>query len=212
MKYFLLILISILIFPFISQGTSICTIDNTMDPNGPITVMPAGALVGQQFVACETGSLAFIKLDVKFKTVAGGAIDLYLVNGTGATISAGSPLKTFTGLSDGMQTLNLSGGQFIVQEGERYAFALGGAQVDQITLDMTPVGAPANPNLPDGLFAFAISGGTFSEQMPTDLFFSVGISFTPIPTLSQWGLLILGLLVLNLGSFVIRREELLNAL
>ena len=40
--------------------------------------------------------------------------------------------------------------------------------------------------------------------------FNVGIFFddtAPIPTLSQWGLLIMALLVLNLGLFFVRKKE-----
>lgn len=207
MRHFLQTFLLTFLVPALSYANTTCTIDNAMNPNGPLTVMPANALVGQQFVACETGSIITIKINVKFKTAAGGAVDLYLATGNGSTIQAGSPLMTFSGLSDGMQTFTLNKGQFLVQKGGRYAFAVGGAQIDQVTLDMTPVGTPANPNLPDGLFSFSINGGTFSEQMPSDLFFAVGIDFSIVPTMSQWGLMIFGLLTLNLGVFFIRRKE-----
>lgn len=205
---FFIVFITIFL-PYSSQAAT-CNVDNTISPNGPLSI-PAGAIFGQQFIACETGTIDAIKVQIKFQTAVGGAVDLYLVEGNGSTITVGSPLKTFAGQTDGLLTLTLDPSSFSVTQGNAYAFGIGGADIDQVTLDMSPVGAPANPDLPNGLFAFGIIGGTFSEQMPSDLLFAVSVNFTPpapIPTMSEWGLMIFGLVVLNLGVLGIRRKEL----
>lgn len=210
---FSLLVIAILL-PFTSQADT-CMTDNTdglTSMMSTITV-PSGGLIGQQFIACETGSLTAINVNIDFAAASGiGNLDLYLVSGNGSTIVSGSPLKTFTGVSEGFITLNLAEGEFEVTEGTLYAFAVGGLNMDVVTFDDSPVGGPPDPSVANGHFVFFFSGGVFQENPASDLFFSTSVSFTPpvvepIPTMSEWGLLIFGLLVLNLGVFGIRRKE-----
>ena len=162
--------------------------------------MPMNGIIGQQFIACETGTINSVTVNTS-----GGDINLYLATGDGSTIIAGDIFESFPSQSAGTITLKLSK-PFHVQEQVQYAFGIMGPAMVRLDADFT--GPPANNTDPDGLFLFGIDlGGTFSEVQASDLFFALTIGFTPIPTMSEWGLLIFGLLVLNMAIFFIRRKE-----
>ncbi len=206
----------IVCLPFFSYAD--CEIDNTTTPNGAINTTPT-FLAGQQFLACETNNIRSIEVN----TIAGGNIDLYLVSGNGNAITYGSPYQTFPAQSGGLVTLTLST-PFPVIEGELYALAVGNPIIGlAIVFDMDPVGPPQNPTAPDGQYSFAYSStNVLTLNTVGDLVFSVNIVApavivppvipaviaASIPTLSQWSLLIFGLLILNLSIlFIYRLKE-----
>ena len=177
-----------------------CTLDNTSNLNG-ITPRPAGTIYGQNFLACETGTINSILLNLS----AGGTIDFYMVAGDGnGTINAAVPYQTFAVGAGGMFTFNFST-PFPVTAGNLYSFALRGADV---AADGSPMPA-IDPNVPDGQSSFLISsGGAYSAMAALDLYFLIsnkGPVVKPIPTMSQWGLWIFGLLVMNMGVFFVQR-------
>lgn len=193
----------------IGLRADICTLDNTNHLNGPLLSM--GGIVGQQFIACETGTIDAITINTS-----GGNIDLYLTTGNGSLITSGTVFESFAAQPAGRTTLRLSK-SFAVQAGTPYAFGVSGPTT--IRLDNMPIGEPGNNTDPNGLFLFGIdAGGTFVENRPSDLFFAINIAFTPIsaisiptisiPTISEWGLLIFGLVILNVGSFLVIKKEL----
>lgn len=202
MKQLLFVLLTFFLLP--TSGKSNCTIDNNNEINGD-TPTAGLKIIGQQFIACETGFVESIELQIDFDitstTLTTGNLDFYIQAGNGSTITVGTPHQVFNNISDGPITLQLAT-PFAVTKGQHYAFAVGGSNIQAITFDMNP-----NNSSADVLFAFEIDNAdTFDEQMPSDLYFAVNISVPFIPTLSQWGLLVLGLLVLNLSVHIIQRK------
>ncbi|MEM1122852.1 MAG: hypothetical protein AAGJ18_20575 [Bacteroidota bacterium] len=202
MKNFLLFCTVFLCFPI--RGKSDCTIDNINSINGPLNMASLNA-VGQQFTACETGFIESIELQIDFDvsttTPKTGDVDFYLVSGDGSNIGIGSPLQTFTNITDGIISLQLTH-KFVVKSGQMYAFAVGGADLAAITLDMMPNSSTADTGALIGFDATNV----FSTQTPSDLYFAVTIGVEQIPTLSDWCLLIFGLLVLNLGIYLVQQR------
>lgn len=204
----------IVCLPFFSIAD--CVLDNTTTPNGPINTSPT-FLAGQQFLACETNNITAVQV----RTITGGNIDLYLVAGNGNAITYGTPYQTFPAQSGGLVTLTLTT-PFPVIGGDLYSLAVGNPSTGlDIVFDMEPVGPPQNPALPDGQYSFAYSNtNVLTLNTVGDLVFSVNIVAPPpvvippvvpavtaaaIPTLSQWNLLIFGLLILNLSILFIYR-------
>jgi len=203
----LFVLLTFCLLPFITYASD-CLINNTTTPNGATAI--GTNLAGQQFIACETGTISTIQVNTS-----GGDLHLYLVAGDGTTITYGSPYQVFTGQAAGLITLTLNT-PFQVQKGALNSFAIG--NVTEVIFDMDEVGPPANDTDPDGRFAFQMTNaGAFSEIQASDLVFGVQINATPIPvpvstpipTLAQWGLLIFGLLILNLSLWALRRKTIL---
>lgn len=174
-----------------------CQIDNTADPSGATLSTGSKVLTyGQVFKACDDGVVYAITINTD-----GGDIQLFLAKGDGTTLDLSTPYETFAGSAAGDVTLNLTN-PFSVENGEKYAFAIG--NVDGVLFDWNP------DNMDDGQNAFRYSGGVFTAQPNNDLYYAVNIKFTPIPTLSTWGLLLLGLLLLNLSIYFIHNLVLLK--
>ena len=140
-----------------------CSIENANDPNGGF---PFGTdLVGQQFLACDDGFIESIEVQTS-----GGNLDLYLVTGNGSAITYGVPLQSFSGTPSGLVKLELTN-PFPVNDGQLYAFAIGG--MSTITLDMSPTsGTTPDPTVPDGQFLFLIDNGNncllYTSPSPRD--------------------------------------------
>lgn len=196
--FFILIFSSLI--PFV--GFADCTLNNTQNPNGNNLI--GASLAGQQFFACQTGNITSIQIQTS-----GGDIDLYLVKGNGSSITIGNTYEVFPSQPAGLVTLNLTI-PFATTAGEEYAFAIG--NVTEVTFDNLPVGVPKDPSVPNGGFSFEITNANvFSEIFLSDLVFGVQIASPPpvpvIPSLSSWGLLILGLLILNLSLLSLKNKK-----
>lgn len=191
-KYLCLIIFSSIFS--INYTFATCTIDNTNDPSG--TRLPTGGKLltyGQAFKACDSGKLTSITVNT-----GGGDIELFLIKGDGTTMDLTTPLQTFPGSPAGDITLYLSNA-FLVEQGVLYAFAIG--NVDDVLFDWSP------DNMDDGQNAFRYAGGGFIAQPNNDLYYAVTIEGIPvinIPTLSQWGLLVIALLIMNLSIYFIQ--------
>lgn len=202
----LFILLFSLIFQLTVYGN--CLVDNTKNPDGETPI--GTSLAGQQFLACQTGSITAIQVQTS-----GGDIALYLVEGNGSSIIVGNPYQVFPSQPAGLVTLNLEV-PFATTTEEEYAFAIG--NVTNVTFDQFPVGVPKDPNAPNGAFSFEItSSNVFTEIFQSDLVFGVHITpppapatIMPIPALSTWGLMILGLLIVNLGVLFLQNVEVTN--
>jgi hypothetical protein len=171
-----------------------------MTPNGPSNI--GTSLAGQQFIACETGTITSVKVNTS-----GGDIELYLVKGDGTAIDYAQPYQKFMGQNAGLVELTLNQ-PFSVEHNQKYALAIG--NVANVIFDMNPVGPPANNALPDGQFSFEFTNtGNLNLVTASDLVFAVNIrSLTIIPTLSQWSLIILCLLIINIGLFKLKQLKL----
>ena len=207
-----------------------CTITQTTFTTGnaglrargfcPFTVNKSA--VGQSFIACESGLLESIEVDVSNLT--GGPVapgtDPYTGQQTTLAISAAAHTLS----PDFSQTVNLSIGvnvlvlsiPFPVTAGNTYSFSLtppdapsncqGSSQLNLLTQRNT------NP-YPDGIaFQINITNGTPPIPSSHDLKFEVQItSVAPpsagIPTVSEWGLAILSFLFLTFATVAIRRRK-----
>jgi len=203
MKILIQVILQVFIFSLPVSIYADCTIDNTKNPSG--TTLLGSSLAGQQFIACETGTITSIQVKTS-----GGNVELYLIEGDGEDIVYGVPYQKFSNQASGLITLDLTV-PFPISIDSLYAFAVGG--VDSVTFDMQPVGFPARPDLPNGQFSFEITDqNDFDEIVPSDLVFGItSISLPPpprvvslVPTLSTWSLLIFGLLLLNLSLILIQ--------
>ena len=134
-----------------------------------------------------------------------GDVELWLDvdPGNGTTIP-GASYETFTVTPAniiGVVTINLST-PFPVINGTLYR------------LEISPVLGLVRP---DASSIDVYSGGDYTANgnyiVGSDLAFQATIATpvvnNPIPTLSQWGLLIFGLLILNLSTFLVQRRELI---
>lgn len=179
-----------------------CSINNTLTPQSnlfPNSGSLSSTIIAQSFNACETSQLRSIVVETS-----GGNIDLFLARGTAANINTSSVYQSFSGMPAGVVTLNLTT-PLNVSTDELITFGILGPA--QVRLDV-------NPPMPvvggtDEILSF-ISGGTTTPQTASDLFFRANIAPPPlplIPTMNEWGLLIFGLLLLNLCGIFIKRTE-----
>jgi len=119
-KINLLVLLIIALLPL--RLTADCVLDNTDNLNG-FTPDPAGTLFGQNFLACETGMINSIQLNIQSP----GVIDFFLVAGDGQQINLQNPYQTFTNvvLNNGVAEFVFDS-PFNVVEGNLYSFGLTG--------------------------------------------------------------------------------------
>lgn len=168
-----------------------------------------GTELGQTFTACETGNLTEISIRVKSSNTYSGAVNLWLIDGAAANggVFSGLPVyQTFNvGAGDVIVKINLST-PFPVVAGNMYSLGYGSTVASPgVSFDDNDTTAPGT-----------YTGGEYltrtSADAARDLNFSATISpvvaTAPIPTMSQWGLLIFGLLILNLGVSFVKQKEL----
>lgn len=208
-KISLLILFILAVLPF--NLSADCTLDNTDDLNG-FTPDPSGTIFGQSFLACETGRINSILLNIQ----TGGTIDLFLTSGDGQLINLQQPHQTFSNVDvagNKMVTFTFEE-PFVVAEGQLYSIGVRGTIVNY---DRSPT-ITIDPTADDGQSSFIIAmDGTYTSRANSDLYFRISsipplpIS-APIPSMSQWGLLIFGLLVLNLGVGLVYRASVVGSI
>jgi hypothetical protein len=184
-----------------------CVLSNSNQPAGnQVSTSNGTATFGQSFMPCEDGFISSIMVNT-----AGGDLQLYLVKGTKDAVIMGTPFQSFTGIPAGNATLELTK-SFAVKSGELYSFAIG--NTNAILFDNMP---NSDSNIdgsnfaPNGIQAFLING-TSTDLAPNDLFFEIKFSSNnhlsaAIPSLSQWGFMIFGLLILNLSIVFIRKRN-----
>lgn len=182
-----------------------CVLNNADNPAGGRT--PTGTFTfGQSFRPCQTGFIQSIKVNT-----GGGDLRLYLVAGNEDAVNLATPLQTFTSIPMGDVTLTLNT-TFPVTAGQLYSFAIG--NTDGILFDNSPNNnAPVDgtAGAPQGIQAFNINGVSINTPN-SDLFFQINIAtrdpFAPsIPTMSQWGIMIFALLLLNMGVLLLLKKE-----
>lgn len=208
MKFFnLLVLLMFLGFPI---GLSAdCILDNTDDLNG-FTPDPVGTIFGQSFIACETGEINSILLNVQ----PGRNFDLFLVSGDGKSINVGTPFQkyNYTTPVEGMVMFTVSQA-FPVVKGQLYSFGISGASVNY---DKSP-NRMIDLTMADGQSSFVISpAGAYNSRPNSDLYFKISnvtinnVLAKSVPALSQWAVLIFFLLLLNLSVVFIYRLQAIN--
>ena len=199
MKIINLLSLFSLLFLFQNNLIGQCTsIDQLFANSGTGTAVNSTTTVGQSFISCKDGKID--KITVRVDVMGATPINSVLKIADGLNTST-NVIHTQNIVINGMGDLEIDlTTPVALVNGNTYSFSLGGAG-DALTIGFSSALGDVYPD-----------GTLFQNTTPlttADLFFKISYQvLAPIPTLSQWGLLIVALLVLNLGSFMIRREEL----
>ncbi len=154
--------------------------------------------IGQTFQACADGEITTISFNVNASTLAGTHNLRISSSANPATaIIGGVAYQSFT-MSGGSETIiiNLSP-PFAVTNGNDYVFEIERGSSTIEFVKSIPGDEPTGE-------VYHSLNGTFSNQSTRDLDFEVQVSFASsggdVPTLSEWGLIILALLLMTLGT------------
>jgi len=184
------------------QNCSVHGIDG--GTNGFTSPITLGIRFGQTFVACQTGNIESIEIGVNT-----GNYELYLGTPNGGLLPNLQQTFQVTGPSTIPTVINLNT-PFPVIAGNTYEFQF----TNPTSLFSFQENMPS-----DYIDGFATINGveliSFIGGITHDLDFDVVIAPSPIqvqaqvPTMSQWGLFVFGLLVLNVSVFFVQRRELI---
>lgn len=165
--------------------------------------------IGQTFTACQDGEITSISIRISSSNTYSGSVNLYLGDepGDGGTkLEDGSPYTSFPILSGGqVVVIDLSSNPFAVLNGQVYRLELERNAVsgNNIRVDLQNAG-PEGPYLEGD---YVTNGGAY--QAFRDINFAVSITNpAPIPTLSDWGIIILSFIMLILGLVTVRQKQL----
>lgn len=164
---------------------------------------------GQSFVACSSGTITAISFRTDNNNTFNGTGNLWITTGVPANglVIAALPVYQVFNISPGgtIITINLNT-PFPVVAGNLYSFAFGSQTgAGNFVLDV-------NDNAPNGPYTDGLGIFNAGQFANVDLNFSITIApGNPIPTLSQWGLIIFGLLVLNLGLVFVYKKQLITS-
>ena len=194
-KRLLILLLTIFTIPlFLAAQCSIIqsASDNTL-------VVSAAEEVGQSFTACNGGSLDSIKVMISNLSMASVTLELKIATGGNTTTGVFHTQMVTTSIS-GMLSIPING-KLILTKNQLYTFSVvgtaGSGNIDYaLSLGDTYTGGNALRNNS----AFIMADLEFSVFMGGELF---------VPTMSQWGLFIFGLLILNVSVFYVQRRELI---
>lgn len=215
-------------FTLVNLGAT-CSISAPNDNGDHFPAYSGYVTVTQHFVACESGPLntfAFKAFSHYYKAE-NGTVSIEDL-GTGSTVSFGGNLVNI-GTVDIIPTTNGTEETFTFTPSVNFQLTAGNTY--KVVMDLNIV--PNNPTLTGGQarsggieFSRSTLGdsnvgigsvvsnnsglqGNSEGRMMTSLVFNanMGNPIDPIPTISQWGLMIFGLLILNLGVFAIYRQE-----
>ncbi len=190
-------------FLFASQllNAQQCTVHNIVLGSGA-TENGGGPQLGQTFLACGNGEI--VSISVGFQSASVGDFDLLLevepgsgnyISNIVASINIGSPLPT-----DQIMTFNLANPFPVLDDGTIYRYAI----------QANPTGVSnvrIKSDHPNNTYAGGQAVGSSGSYASYDFNFQVQIepssSGGDVPTLSEWGLIILALLLMTLGTLVL---------
>jgi len=164
--------------------------------------------MGQSFVACENGNITSILVGFSAQPKTAGTVELYLDEDPGSgTLLTETPVASWIQATDFTSntriTFNLSTLFPALDNGTLYRFA-----VKNTTGGFVRVRGTAANDYPDGTLIFP-SGNPISNA---DMDFEVNMSSSiapqnNVPTLSQWGLIILALLFMTSGTLYLLQSH-----
>lgn len=194
--------LTFLLIPFFAaQLTAQCSLieQTTKNTASPTTNVDAGTTVGQSFKSCRNGQLNTITVNVTLPIGVTEAKTTLSV-AVGETTNSGIlHTQSVTINASGEVVINLTN-PVKVKNNQTYTFFFGGSG--------DAFGIAISNSLGD-LYADGTLIQNNNPLMTTDLFFklTLGATLAPIPTMSEWGLIVFALLILNLGIFYVRRTE-----
>jgi hypothetical protein len=191
-----------------------CTVHNR--DGGSINATIGGSLsansqVGQTFMPCQTGEISSIAITHSNADLgSAGTYELYIAlePGSGSalpTTPVASVVLVAAPTPSQVLTFNLPT-PFPVTKGTSYRFAVtntsGGFNIRMTT--------PSDYSDGNTVNSFNLFSPTFDLDFEIQIQNATpSLATTPVPTLSQWGLLIFGLLIMNLSVFFVQRRELI---
>lgn len=196
-----------------------CTVDKLADAPMPDCVLQNG-FFGQAFTSCQDGEWTTLTFNIE--DISGtGTIKVYTAEGGAANSGVASLEDEFTGgssLIGGMKTINVNRP---VTNGTKYVWWVELTGFSKMCYATSNSGVAANyiHSSREGMTGEMANSGSLRSSGVSSSREGEGVAFgvvivdpeavasAPIPTLSQWGLLVMGLLVLNLGLIFIRKKE-----
>ena len=172
--------------------------------------------VGQTFEACLSGNITTVDIKMDATNTYSGVINLWIgaEPGDGNQIAGGPVYQTFNVLNtdlDGAYNIVLNI-PFPVINGNQYRIAFAPAAAGAARFDINASGqAPNIDCYPDGTMTGS-SGQYFNPSADPNILFAdlnyrVTIEFVEIvPTMSQWSLIILALILMILASLAVRSK------
>lgn len=184
-----------------------CTIEQTtFNASAPVaTEISMTKEIGQTFKACGSGKLLDIMVKIESVMSSPVVMDLKIIEGidtVGATVTL-LHTQSVTVNSSGDLTFTLDT-PVNLEDGKSYTFSLIATSMNTSAIR---VSSTTGDQYSDGE---VLINQNFLPSRNTDLYFRVNIAgpiidpttgSATIPTLSQWGLLIFGLLILNISVF-----------
>lgn len=214
MKQLFLLFIS-LSLPLYSFGAD-CSVD-VPTSGGKMACVGKDGYIAQAFKVCQTGLLKDLSFNVPAVHGAGGSFTVYVAKGTQADKTLPG-VKTFgpystSGVVTVAPDISVETGEFVMFWVELTGFStvcFDGTNNNNLGfvhsgLRMHNLLA-AGPATGSGSIGVAPAGAA-AVSAHTSLAFNATIAQADIPTLNQWGLLIFGLLTVNLGLFFVKRKE-----
>ncbi len=161
---------------------------------------------GQVFTVCQDGDITSIQLWMNDDNTYTGTMNMWLGSYTGSTLTGGAVYQTFTvtgGTNDVGQApvnINLITPLPVLNDGSQYLVEFATTAASNATTD-----AFANGGGTGGGFY----GGSIDTNFDTDVAIIVtSPALAPdVPTLSEWGLILLALLLMTFGTLYLVREN-----
>lgn len=212
MKQFLLLFSFCFFGPFLASASD-CIVDVPTSSGGLMCVKKDG-FIGQAFVPCQIGKLTNLSMNIPLLNGT-GSYKVFVTDGNVAdkTLPATQMFGPFT--SSGVININPNRH---VKAGKELIFWVEFTGFSRVCFDgtnnfnYTAVHSGLIPSGHAPSSMTAASSGSLTT-MPTGtgghtaLAFNATIEATPIPSLDEWGLLIFGLLTINLGIFFVQKKE-----
>ncbi len=212
MKQFLLLFSFCFLGPLLVSGSD-CMVDVPTTSGGLMCVTKDG-FIGQAFVPCQSGKMTSLSFNIPFFNGT-GSYKVYVTDGKVAdkTLPSTQIYGPFT--SSGV--VSVEPNRF-VKEGKEMIFWVEFTGFSRVCFDgsnnfnYTAVhsGLVGSGHAPSSMAA-ASSGSLITTPTGTGghtaLAFNANIERVPIPSLSEWGLVIFGLLTINLGIFFVQKKE-----
>ena len=194
-----------------------CTVKNDLTPDSDYTIYD-GNYAGQTFTACENGNVTSLTITMVAENSSSydDIEDIVISMTAGTNYARAVEVAKFDRLMSqisGDKTVQFHT-PFQVQAGQTYSWFIfvpsdGSRSHDDLHLSTTTTdpgvgGASIHNDESDLLTSTSASGRH-------DFYFNFGLNintvFEPIPTMSQWGLIIFGLLMLNLGVVFLYKQQ-----
>lgn len=219
-----------------SNAWADCSLGNSIRTGTLNTLVTNSTYVAQPFTACESSPITSITFQIEGDDYKAENAEVRIITNTGGSGTLGSSSGTLLGTvniiptSSGSTVINfIPSNPLELISGQSYTLLIimdvvststlqgsSGQSRNSSGLDFSINNASTDSNLGNAstscfrCVSLKNDSATGRSMMQNALVFQLnqGGNSVPVPTLSQWSLLIFGLLILNLGLFFVHRREL----